>query len=39
MDRRGAGSYLLVLLPLLGQQPVHKLMLEDLLHKDAVIAD
>lgn len=33
------GNHLLILLPLLGQQPVHKVLLADLVHGDAVITD
>lgn len=33
------GSYILILLPLLGQKPVHKVLLADLVHGDAVITD
>lgn len=37
--QEGVGSPLLILLPLLGQQPVHKVLLADLVQGNAVIAD
>lgn len=38
-DRRGLRDDSLILLPLLCQQPVHKVLLADLVHGDTVVTD